>query len=174
MSTEEINEIEKKVTLTAVDGQIFEVEKSVCALSKTINGIIEDIHGDDLNIPLPNVTGPVLAKVLDYCTKHTEEKEEKICKGYDTELAESLKQDQEQLFGLILAANYLNIKGLLDLTTKTVADMIIGKSVEEIRETFKIVNDYTAEEEAKIREDYKWAFTPEEETNIREANRWAN
>ena len=34
--------------------------------------------------------------------------------------------DQETIFKLILAANYLDIKNLLDLTCKTVANMIKG------------------------------------------------
>lgn len=56
------------------------------------------------------------------------------------------------------AANYLDIKGLLDLTCKTVADMMRGKTVEEIRETFHIKNDYTPEEEAEVRRENQWAF----------------
>lgn len=41
-----------------------------------------------------------------------------------------MKVDQATLFDLILAANYLNIKGLLDLTCQTVAQMIKGKTPE--------------------------------------------
>lgn len=44
--------------------------------------------------------------------------------------AEFVKVDQSTLFDLILAANYLNIKGLLDLTCQTVAQMIKGKTPE--------------------------------------------
>lgn len=39
---------------------------------------------------------------------------------------------------------------------KTVANMIKGKSVEEIRKTFNIVNDFTPEEEEQIRKENEW------------------
>lgn len=51
---------------------------------------------------------------------------------------------------LLQAANYLDIKGLLDVTCKTVANMIKGKTPEEIRKTFNIKNDFTEEEEAQV------------------------
>lgn len=56
------------------------------------------------------------------------------------------------------AANFLDIKSLLDLTCQKVADMIKGKQPEEIRKIFNIENDFTPEEEAKIREENQWAF----------------
>jgi len=64
--------------------------------------------------------------------------------------------DQEILFELILAANYMDIKPLLDLTCATVASMIKGKTPEEIRKTFNITNDFTPAEEAQVREENKW------------------
>jgi S-phase kinase-associated protein 1 len=64
--------------------------------------------------------------------------------------------EQETLFELILAANYMHIQPLLDLTCATVASMIKGKTPEEIRKTFNIVNDFTPEEESQIREENKW------------------
>jgi S-phase kinase-associated protein 1 len=66
--------------------------------------------------------------------------------------------DQPTLFELILAANYLDIKPLLDLTCKTVANMIKGKSPEDIRKTFNIKNDFTPEEEEQIRKENEWCM----------------
>jgi S-phase kinase-associated protein 1 len=62
------------------------------------------------------------------------------------------------LFDMMLAINYLDIKGLLDLGCQMVADMMKGKSVKEIRKTFNIKNDYTPEEEEEIRRENPWAF----------------
>ena len=53
--------------------------------------------------------------------------------------------EQELLFELILAAHSMDIKSLLDLTCAKVASMIKGKTPEEIRKTFNIVNDFTPE-----------------------------
>jgi S-phase kinase-associated protein 1 len=64
--------------------------------------------------------------------------------------------EQEVLFELILAANYMDIKPLLDLTCATVASMIKGRTTEEIRRQFNIVNDFTPEEEAQVMEENKW------------------
>jgi hypothetical protein len=58
---------------------------------------------------------------------------------------------------LLQASNYLDIKPLLDVGCKTVANMIKGKSPEEIRKTFNITNDFTPEEEEQIRRENEWA-----------------
>ena len=65
--------------------------------------------------------------------------------------------EQEELFELILASNYLDIKPLLELTCAKVATMIKNKSIPDIRKFFSIENDFTPEEEAQIMEENKWA-----------------
>ena len=52
------------------------------------------------------------------------------------------------IFDIINAAYYLDIKSLLDLSCAKIATLIKGKTPEEIRKTFNIVNDFTPEEEA--------------------------
>ena len=44
----------------------------------------------------------------------------------------------------------LCMQGLLDVTCKTVANMIKGKTPEEIRKTFNIKNDFTQAEEEQV------------------------
>ncbi|KAG1359439.1 SKP1-like protein 1 [Elaeis guineensis] len=161
---------EKKIILKSSDGEVFEVDEMVAMESQTIKHMIEDDCASN-GIPLPNVTSKILSKVIEYCKKHvdaaaaaasksaTDDTSSKLgeedLKTWD---AEFVKVDQATLFDLILAANYLNIKGLLDLTCQTVADMIKGKTPEEIRKTFNIKNDFTPEEEEEVRRENQWAF----------------
>ncbi|XP_006646753.1 SKP1-like protein 1 [Oryza brachyantha] len=159
----------KMITLKSSDGEEFEVEEAVAMESQTIRHMIEDDCADN-GIPLPNVNSKILSKVIEYCNKHvhasnstsddapapaTNSTSADDLKNWD---ADFVKVDQATLFDLILAANYLNIKGLLDLTCQTVADMIKGKTPEEIRKTFNIKNDFTPEEEEEIRRENQWAF----------------
>ena len=65
--------------------------------------------------------------------------------------------DQEELFKLILAANFLEIQSLVELACAKVACFIKGKSIPEITKCFNIENDFTPEEEAQIMEENKWA-----------------
>ncbi|CAI0413093.1 unnamed protein product [Linum tenue] len=131
--------------------------------SQTIKHMIEDGCAGD-GIPIPNVTGAILAKVLEFCKKHQHhapdrqsdaDSDAEELKKWDAEFA---KVGQDTLYDLLMAANYLNIKDLLDLICQTVADIIKGKKPEEIRSYFKIKNDFTKEEEEEIRRENQWAF----------------
>eukprot|EP01136_Pigoraptor_vietnamica_P044979 Opistho-1_new@22382 len=156
----------KNVKLQSSDGVEISVEIEVAKMSETVKNMIEDlgVEGDDTPIPLPNVTGPILTKVIEYCRHHKDdppaveedESKEKRSDDIDAWDAEFCKVDQGTLFELILAANYLDIKPLLDLTCKTVANMIKGKTPEEIRKTFNIKNDFTPEEEEQVRRENEW------------------
>ncbi|XP_045831981.1 SKP1-like protein 1A [Trifolium pratense] len=152
---------EKKIILKSNDGEIFEVEQTVAMESITIKYLIEDKGADDTAIPIPSVTGKILAKVIEYCKKHVEAPSAKDKPSVD-ELKkwddEFLEVDLATLYDLIEAANYLNIKSLLDFTSQAIADMMTGKTPEEIRKTFGIINDFTPDEEEEARRENQWAF----------------
>lgn len=156
------------IKLQSSDGEIFEVDVDVAKLSVTIKTMLEDLgmdEEDDEAIPLPNVNAAILKKVIQWCTYHKEDppppedddNREKRTDDIPSWDIEFLKVDQGTLFELILAANYLDIKGLLDVTCKTVANMIKGKnSGEEIRKMLNIKNDFTPEEEEQVRKQNEW------------------
>jgi S-phase kinase-associated protein 1 len=172
----------KTVKLMSSDYQTFEVVEDVAHESETIKNMIEDT-GSEETIPLPNVNSKILTMVIEYTRTHVAAKEttdkaeteiksgdearktagearkklaEEELKDFDENFVKEV--DQSTLFDLILAANYLNIKGLLDMTCKKVAMMIKGKTPEEIRKTFNIKNDFTPEEEEEVRRENQWAF----------------
>mmetsp|Transcript_3983 Transcript_3983/g.8875 ORF Transcript_3983/g.8875 Transcript_3983/m.8875 type:complete len:167 (+) Transcript_3983:90-590(+) len=159
------------VNLVSKEGDSFSVDIEVARMSELVKGMIDDDCDDDdvAEIPLPNVKAAVLKKVIEFCkhyrTEPMTEIEKPLKSGVMAEVvqkwyADFVNVEQVLLFELILAANYMDIKPLLDLTCATVASMIKGKTPEEIRKTFNIANDFSPEEEAQVREENKWCEEP--------------
>ena len=154
------------VKLQVQEGDIIEVEKDIIAKSSLVQSMIDDAGDSDEQIPLPNVKKAILDKIIEFCKYAKENPTPEIEKPLrSSNLADVVPQwyanfvelDQEVLFELILAANYMDIKSLLELSCAKVASMIKGKSIPEIRKFFNIENDFTPEEEAQIIEENKWA-----------------
>lgn len=154
------------ITLMSSDGVERRITRDVAERSVLIKNMLEDCLEIDQSIPIPNVNDAVLSKVLEWCEHHkndpaptTDDDTDTRKKSTDIEEWDQkfMQVDQEMLFEIILAANYLDIKPLLDVGCKTVANMIKGKSPEEIRKTFNIQNDFTPEEEDQIRRENEWA-----------------
>jgi len=88
--------------------------------------------------------------------KKKETRKDTMC-PWDKEFIETIGKDQPQLFSLMLVANYLENRPLLLLVCLQVANMIKGKTPEQIRKTFNIKNDFTPEEEEKLRTENTWS-----------------
>ena len=144
------------VKLKSKQEELFEVETKTAFRSITIKNMVEDT-GLDINVPVPMVDSSTLVKVIEYLKYHQRAEEETIPEDEQTRWDKDyIKVDDETLFNTILAANYLDIKPLLDLTCKAVADEIKGKSPEEIRVRFNIKNDFTPEEEEEVKRENAW------------------
>jgi len=157
-----------KITLVSNDGVPIEVDRVVAERSMLIKNMMDDLGegAASTDVPIPNVNESVLKKVIEWCEYHKTDPpasadDDSDSRKKTTDIDEwdqkFMQVDQEMLFEIILASNYLDIKPLLDVGCKTVANMIKGKSPEEIRKTFNITNDFTPEEEDQIRRENEWA-----------------
>ncbi|KAJ2676082.1 hypothetical protein IWW42_000751 [Coemansia sp. RSA 1085] len=152
--------------LAAADGSIFTVEQDIVEQSGTLRNFLSTSGPTETPIPVPNISGPILSRVIEYCQHHRDDPSRRKPReaipdesdSSDAAIARAIAQmddydmefckvDQGTLFDLILAANFLDIQPLMDLVGFTVANKMKGKSVEEIRSTFNVKNDFTPEEE---------------------------
>jgi len=94
-------------------------------------------------ITLPDVKSSTLEKVIDYCKFHaaSANASEREKRNWD---AEFVQVKQSVLCELASASYYLDIKPLVNLTSRAIATQISGKTSEEIRETFCNLNDVYA------------------------------
>ena len=148
------------------EGDSFTVPVEVAKMSELVKSMLDEEAEEDVpEIALRNVKATVLQKVIEFCQHHKAEPMTEIEKPLKSQnmadvvqkwYADYVDVEQVILFELILAANYMDIKPLLDLTCATVASMIKGKTPEDIRTTFNIANDFSPEEESQVREENKW------------------
>lgn len=138
----------------------FVLTKEAANESKTLKDLLEQNDYDgEVTIPLQNVKSATFEKVKEYLDFHQTHGSADELKAWDTTFCSSM--EMEPLFQLILAANYLDIKPLLDLLTKAVADMIKGKKPSEIKELFGVTRAFTLEEEAQVIAENPWMVEDE-------------
>ena len=153
------------VTFITSDGVLITVEREIAECSTLIRGLLDDLDNSiDPNepIPIPDIISePVIRKIIQWCTHHQNdppsEAKDKITDISDWDQA-FMRVDQRMLLEIILAADFLDIKALLDLGCKTVANIIKGSHPKEIGEMFNIQNDLTLEEDEQICRENKWAM----------------
>lgn len=140
---------EQMVTLVASDGEKFTVPFKVARLSRMIREAIGEDDEIEDEFPIPKINSSTLRLVVEYCTKYTETPMDSIDTPLKGDTIEEIvtpewyakwckDMDRETVFNLVAAANYLDIKPLLDLTCLGVAVAIKGKSVDELRSIFNL------------------------------------
>jgi len=152
------------VRLMSKEGECTEIPSTVAMMSELVRDMIDENDGDDdvtPEVPLPNVEASVLAKVVDFCVHYQGDPMNEIARPLKSAAisdavqewyAEFVNVEQTELFDLISAANFMDIKPLLDLGCAAVACKIKEKSPEEIRRLYNMVNDFNAAENAEEKE----------------------
>ncbi|KAJ6807919.1 SKP1-like protein 21 [Iris pallida] len=136
------------IWLQTVDGSIQQVEEEVAMFCPMI--CRERLQGGlgaskNYAISLPQRVNPAsLSLILDYCRFHqVPGRSNKERKYFDEKF---IKMDTKGLCELTSAADALQLRPLVDLTSRALARMIEGKTPEEIREIFHLPDDLTEEE----------------------------
>ncbi|XAR63050.1 hypothetical protein NMG60_11022852 [Bertholletia excelsa] len=135
------------IWLQTADGAIQQVEQEVAMFCPMICHEMHTGMGSSKNYPisLPARVNPaMLSLILDYCRFHqVPGRSNKERKTFDEKF---IRMDTKRLCELTSAADSLQLKPLVDLTSRALARMIEGKTPEEIRETFHLPDDLTEEE----------------------------
>merc|ERR1711907_582989 len=66
------------------------------------------------------------------------------------------EMEMRAVFDVIMAANFLDMKDLLDTACKVVAERIKGKDEDGIREAFGITEPFTMEEKVQVMRENRW------------------
>ncbi|XP_058181945.1 SKP1-like protein 21 isoform X1 [Rhododendron vialii] len=141
-------EMKSYIWVQTADGSIQQVEEEVAMFCPMIcREVLQTGMGSSKNyaISLPQRVNPAtLGLILDYCRFHQlqgrSNKERKI---FDEKF---VRLDTEKLCELASAADSLQLRPLVDLTSRALARMIEGRTPEEVREIFNIPDDLTEEE----------------------------
>uniref|UniRef100_D3TKL6 SCF ubiquitin ligase skp1 component n=1 Tax=Glossina morsitans morsitans TaxID=37546 RepID=D3TKL6_GLOMM len=165
------------IKLQSCDNEIFIVDIQTAKCSGTIKTMLEDCGMEDCDnivVPLPNVSSSILRKIMEWASHHKDDKstaddddddddnddddddgdnDEDNHSAWDADFLDMARFD---LFALIRGANYLDVESLLSAACRTAADMLKGKTAQEMREMFKIKNDLTPAEEADLRKINGW------------------
>jgi S-phase kinase-associated protein 1 len=98
-----------------------------CVDSKTLTLII-DYSNHHAGQEAPNVDKPLRSKNM-----------KDVCKDpWDATFIDEVGKDLQQLYNLILAANYMDIQGLLHLGCAKVASIIKGEPLERIKDLLSV------------------------------------
>ena len=160
-----MDDSDKPIILISSDNQRIEITKKVAQGSTYIKNDIE-AYPDHSEYPL-TIKGDLLMKIKEYLEHHLTEAPENIptplpdgnFKKYVSDFDYNFTNlDPNTVAELLLAANTLDIQPLLTLTAAKIASFMKGKTTEEMREIFKIENDFTPEEYKKYQEENQWCL----------------
>ena len=152
-------DIEKTIKVKSSDGKVIELSTKAASKSKLLSGVIQD-YPEDSEFPLNKINGATLEKVKEYLVHYQDSEPKQIEKPLLKDFKDCVDEwdykfigdDNDQILALIFAANFMDIKPLLDLAAAKVATLIRGTTTESIRKDFEI-NDISKEEDEQMQKD---------------------
>ena len=152
-------DVEKTIKVKSSDGKVIELSTKAASKSKLLSGVIQD-YPEDSEFPLNKINGETLEKVKEYLVHYQDSEPRQIEKPLPKDFKDCVDEwdykfigdDNTQILAIIFAANFMDIKPLLDLAAAKVATLIRGTTTESIRKDFEI-KDFSKEEEKQMEND---------------------
>ena len=139
---------EDLIILISSDLKRIPIKLKAIKRSKFLKNAINDFPGEE--IPIKTLYSTTLYYIKEYLEYYENKKPKKIIyplpKKDFKECVEEwdynfINVDIETIYNIMVAANFFDIKSLVDLTAAKIASMIRGKSPKEIRDILKINNE---------------------------------
>lgn len=155
-----------KITLISRDKVSFVVDTSVLALSGYLAGIYE-VDSTVQEIVLEHVRANSLAKIIEYLEYHQKVPVAEIPKPIQTcNLkdvvgmwdANFVDCPVDSIFEMLLCANFLHIKPLLELCAAKLATMLVNTTPGQLRKKLNITEEFSPAEEEAIRNEFSFMF----------------
>ncbi|KAH7725087.1 S-phase kinase-associated protein 1 [Aphelenchoides avenae] len=173
MSSPKVNNADapRQVTCKTLDNDHILVDLDVLRLSRTFKKMYDDLglqeHDEFPGVfPVMTVSSCVFRKVIEWCKEHKDAPEPIIekdpltqeCKWFALTDSEKSFFDvpMPELLELVMAANFLDIPGLLHCACQSVAAGIKGKSPREVCELLRQNYNLDRSRTKKIRKDNPW------------------
>jgi len=142
----DVEEVTGTIKLVSKDKKEFTVEKKFAHVSTLVKTTLEQ-DPTAAEVPIPGVTSGTLGRVIEYMNHHkgteppiipkplrSKEMKQVCSDPWDAQYIDKIGDTRQDLYDLILAANYLDIKSLLHLGCAKVASLIKGQPLEKIKE----------------------------------------
>merc|ERR1712154_76366 len=139
-------DLDESITLTSKDSKDFKITKKNAFVSVLVKTSIENDQSA-VKVPLPGVKGDILQLVYDYMVHHVGVEPpivesplksttmSEVCSDkWDAKFIDDIGELRQDLYDLILAANYMDIKSLLHLGLAKVASLIKGQPLDKLKD----------------------------------------
>jgi S-phase kinase-associated protein 1 len=153
------------IKIQSKEGKEFSISKKAAEVSVLLKSTMQDFEGDVI-VPLSEIDDKTAAKVVEYLSQLDGVIPIEIEKPLKSAIMKEVTDEWsanfvdsitlEELVDITVAANFMEIQPLLDLTCAKIASLCKDKNEEEIFQTFGVTDTFTEEEKAKIREEHKW------------------
>ena len=139
---------DSSIILLSSDLQQIIIDKNSAELSNFIKKFIEDFPNETIHFQ--NIDYDTLLKVTEYLEYHKDKKPKKIPKPLpNKDFKEIIEEwdynfidiDTNRIFKIMEAANFLDIRPLLNLTCAKISSLIKGKNPSEIRRVLGFKDD---------------------------------